>query len=223
MREVLVMLFIHGVGGMLAHLHQRWGKRPNIPYVAKESRWPPYEATLVAWRAEIARIAASNQSLEDQGLTRLAANERIIFSAQVSLYEDRSTRRILTSASMRSRPILWQHRASSGKVVKISLLDRGTLLLTHRRFIFASARRRREFPLDELTHYSSTSSDVALARRGHHGIAYFKGIGAHRIAYQVSPGENDNWDARHFSFNFTGNDLREILHILQTDPLPPPT
>jgi len=219
MREVLSMLFVHGLAAIISQMRGRWGKRPHVPDAQRTSRWPPFEAILAAWRAELARIANGRASLDEPWLARLVANERVIFSAPVLLYEDHSTRRQLTCAHARKRPLIWQYRASSGKMVKISVLDSGTLLLTQRRFIFASARRRREFPLDELTHFSSTSEDVALARRGHHGIAYFKGVGAQRVTYQVKPGETDDWDAMHFSLTFTGNDLRELLHILQTAPL----
>lgn len=171
------------------------------------------EALFKARRAEIVRLASVPRPTTVPGLSR-PLEEHVILSMPVFLYESASRRRLYPPASKAGRKLVWEHRASSGRLITISLVDHGTLRLTNLRFVFAGARRQREFPLDDLTHLSTTWSSIALAACGHHGISYFVGLHASRLRFPVVPEAGDTWQAQGGSFNLMGGDLKEILKIM---------
>ncbi|MDB4910566.1 MAG: hypothetical protein JWO39_1389, partial [Gemmatimonadetes bacterium] len=84
MQDVLPALFMHGIGAILMHLHERWGKRP-----ARQPR-SPMEATLQARHDEIVRLARKSQPTVVPGLIRPAVEDRLVLSMPVFLYESRS-------------------------------------------------------------------------------------------------------------------------------------
>ena len=172
-------------------------------------------ALVKARRAEIVRLARVSKPTIVPGLSHLFDDERLILSMPVFLYESVSRRRLYPPASRAGRKLVWEHRASSGKLITISAVDRGTLRLTSRRFVFAGARRQREFPLDALTHLSATWSSIALAARGRHGISYFTRLNETRLRFPVIPEAGDTWQAQSGSFNLMGTDLKEILDIMR--------
>jgi hypothetical protein len=179
-----------------------------------------FAALIKSRRAEIVRLASAAKPTTVPRLSRPFEVERLILSMPVFLYESDSRRRLYQPASKAGRRLVWEHRASSGKLITISPVDHGTLRLTNRRFVFAGARRQREFPVDELTHLSTTWSSIALAARGCHGISYFTGLSASRLRFPVVPEEGDLWQAQAGSFNLRGADLKEILDIMN-NPSPP--
>jgi hypothetical protein len=167
-----------------------------------------------AKRAELIRLAASNQSTIEPNLAGVPADERLILSLPVSLYEDCSTRRPYIPANRAIRKVVWHPRLSTGRKVTIALVDCGTLHLTSRRVIFSNAARRRDFPLDQLTHCSSTWSGIALATAQRRGVSYFRGIGATTINFCVTP-ERDISAVEH-SWKLHGEDLEYVLYLLRT-------
>lgn len=195
-------------------VHQAWKKLVDLP---KPRRQTPFEALMKARRAEIVRLASVPRPTTVPGLSR-PLEERVILSMPVFLYESASRRRLFPPVSKAGRKLVWEHRASSGRLISISLVDHGTLRLTNLRFIFAGVRRQREFPLDELTHLSSTWSSIALAARGHHGISYFMGLHASRLSFPVEPEAGDTWKTEAGSFPLMGGDLKEILRIVMNYP-----
>jgi len=169
-------------------------------------------------RAEIVRLASVPRPTTVPGLSRLFEDERDILTMPVFLYENASRRRLYPPVSKAGRRLVWEHRASSGRLITISLVDHGTLRLTNVRFVFAGARRQREFPLDDLAHLSTTWSSIALAARGRHGISYFVGLNASRLRFPVVPEAGDTWKAEAGSFQLMGGDLKEILRIIMNYP-----
>src|SRR5450432_2787096 len=191
-----------------------WTKLVDLP---KPRRRRPFEALMKARRAEIVRLASVARPTTVPGLSR-PLEEHVILSMPVFLYESASRRRLYPPASKAGRKLVWEHRASSWRLITISLVDHGTLRLTNLRFVFAGARRQRKFPLDKLTHLSTTWSSIALAARGCHGISYFVGLNALRLSFPVVPEAGDTWKAEAGSFQLMGGDLKEILRIIMNYP-----
>lgn len=191
-------------------VRQLWKRLVDLPTARRRT---PFEALMKARRAEIVRLASVPRPTTVPGLSR-PLEERVILSMPVFLYESASRRRLYPPVSKAGRKLVWEHRASSGRRITISLVDHGTLRLTNLRFVFAGARRQREFPLDELTHLSTTWSSIALAARGHHGISYFTRLNASRLRFPVVPEAGDTWQAEAGSFQLMGGDLKEILKIM---------
>jgi hypothetical protein len=204
-----------------AHLYQIWKKGPGDA----SSPWDRAHDTkgLAQWRAKkdaLRRIAHGCEMPFEPYIVRLPIKDRVILSMPVSLYESRSRKRPVVLRRQADQSLTWDHPAGSGKSVNIALTDRGVLELTEERFIFKSARQRREFPLGELTHFSVTSSRLAIAAHGReYGISYFKGIGEVRLQAHVEPGPGDTWPAEDISFAVHGADISEIVRWLT--PLPP--
>jgi hypothetical protein len=217
MRDVLPVLFAHGIGEILAHLHERWGKRP-----AREPL-SPLEAALQARHDEIVRLARKSQPTVVPGLIRPDVEDRLVLSMPVFLYESRSRRCLFPAANRASRKLVWAHRTNAGKTVSISLVDRGTLELRQRQFIFTSARRKRVFSLDALTHFSATWSSIAIAAPGSRGISYFRGIHETRISFCVRPTPAEMWPTLDCEFNFRGTEIKEIVNLMQSASTPEPT
>ena len=215
MADVLAICVRFAVAGVLGWI---WDNVVGLPKARKKTTF--VEALMKARRAEIVRLARLSTPTIVPGLSHLFEDERLILSMPVFLYESVSGRRLYPPASKLGRKLVWEHRASSGKLIVISPVDRGALRLTNRRFVFAGARRQREFPVDELTHFSTTWSSIALAARGRLGISYFTGLNASRLRFPVIPEAGDLWQAQAGSFNVRGVDLKDILDLMR-DPSPP--
>lgn len=217
MPDVLVIwTAISMVGGF----YLLWSKGP---YVSKGAwRMSPH-AIWRARRAEIIRLAKSNQAVQVPHLSRLPADERFILSIPVFLYESRSRKPPFPAAMRMRRDIVWRHVNRPGAQIIITLVDSGTLMLTHRRIIFTSSRRRREFLLGELTHVSAKPSGIAFAARGRFGVSYFTGIDATTLAFRVTPEGDERWKARDWSGKLSGQDIQAMVNFLQRMPLPYPT
>lgn len=215
------VLSICAEAGVAAAVSWIWQNFVDLPKA--RSRDTFVEALCKARRAEIVRLASVPRPTTVPGLSRLFEEERVILSMPVFLYESASKRRLFPAASKAGRKLVWEHRASSGRLITISLVDHGTLLLTNLRFAFTGARRQREFRIDELTHLSATWSSIALAARGRHGISYFTRLNASRLRFPVIPTAGDTWQAEAGSFNLMGFDLMEILNIMNDPSLPAPS
>ena len=205
------------VASMAGGFYQIWAKGAYVP----RERRVPFAALGRAKRAELLRLAASNQSTIVPNLSRLPADERLILSLPVTLYEDRSTKPLYPLVGHAIRKVVWRPRLSSGRKATISLVDRGTLLLTSRRVIFNSVKRRREFPLDQLTHCSSIRSGIALSTVRRDGVNYFRGIGATTINFDVIPRAGER--AQGYEWKLRGEDVEYVLYLLRTASASPPS
>jgi hypothetical protein len=174
------------------------------------------EAALQARHDEIVRLARRSRPTVVPGLIRTDVEDRLVLSMPVFLYESRSRRCLFPAANRASRQLVWAHRTHAGKTVSISLVDRGTLELRQRQFIFTSARRKRVFSLDALTHFSATWSSIAIAAPGNRGISYFRGIHATRISLCVRPTPEEMWPTLECEFNFRGTEIKEIVNLMQS-------
>ena len=205
---------------MVGGLYQLWAKGPYVPKAPKKT---PLEDLNEARHAEIVRIASAEQSIEPPLSVRIPDDERLVILIPVIFNECVSTKRIRRVARAARRELVWPHANSSGKKLIISPVDAGTLLLTRRRFIFTSARRLREFPLAELTHFSTCRTGVALATRGRNGVAYFTGLENLIIRFPVAPEARQVAPALFMDSVLNGQDVEEILQLLRTTPPPGPT
>lgn len=194
-----------------------WKKLTTLP---KPRTRAPIQGLVDARRAEIVRLANVARPTSVPGLSHLFNDERLILSMPVFLYESDSRRRVYPPANKPGRKLVWEHRASSGRRITISLVDHGTLRLTNRRFAFAGTRRKREFPIDELTHLSTSWSSIALAACGHHGVSYFTGLNASRLELPILREAEAPWAVITGLFGLKGEDLKDIVNILN-NPSPP--
>jgi hypothetical protein len=186
-----------------------WQKMLSVPKAPPE---PSPIAFARAKRAELIRLASSNLATTVPNLSRFPAGERLIVSLPVIRYEHRLNHLVYAPASRERRSIVWYPRMPSERPLTISYVDRGALTLTSRRVIYESAARRQEFPLDELTHVSSTSAGIALgARRGR--ICYFRGIAETTINFAAP---RVGGTPREYSWKLHGEDLEYVLYLLRT-------
>ncbi|MDQ2767669.1 MAG: hypothetical protein M3Y30_10985 [Gemmatimonadota bacterium] len=220
------------VASMAGSLYEIWRKGRHVPRApeaheatktrkAPNAPWPA-GAFLKAKRAEYMRLASTIHYVRVPHLDGHPTGEKLVLSLPVLLYESRENR-LLKGMSLaainRSNDLMRAHPIDSARKKSIVLVDRGTLMLTHRRILFTSQRKLREFPLRELTVFSTTLSSVALAARWRFGISYFRGIDATRLTFRTEPEEGEQWEGREFSFNMTGQDIREIVNILLAAPI----
>jgi hypothetical protein len=205
---------------MLVCFYDIWAKGPFVPRARGEVL---FKAIDDCERAELVRLATGNQSTSVPHLARLPADERLILSMPVFLYESRSSPCLYPAANRAARKLRWPQNASSGKEITISLVDCGTLRLTQRRFIFTSTRRHREFPLAELTHVSTARTSIALASLGRFGISYFRGIGASRMMFPVFVPVEDKIQTHRWSRRLTGKDVKKIISLIQSPSTLPST
>ena len=199
---------------MVAGFYELWAKGPHVP---KAQRKTPLDSFYAARHAEVARIARTG-SMEPPASFRLSDDERLLFFIPVIFNECASTMRRGRVSGVTITELVWPHFTSSGKRLIISPVDAGTLFLTNRRFIFRSAKRRREFPLAELTHVSTCRAGIALATRGRHGIAYFTGLDALIFGIQWALETPGNSPQQCVACALNGQDVEEILQLLRTTP-----
>lgn len=223
-------LFWFYVASMALGFYDIWRKGPYVPRARHSSRAvaapeapkpPPPDALMKAKLAEYMRLASTLEYHRVPHLSRPPSGERLVLSMPVFLYEsseNRLRRNRSVTARHLMRDLVAAHPTGAASRESVVLVDRGTLMVTHRRIVFKSPRRLREFPLNELSFFSTTWSSIALAARWRYGISYFRGIGATRIKFKVE-GEGDSGEARDYSFNITGPDIREIVNILQAAPI----
>lgn len=216
MPDAMVLL---AAASMVGGFYGLWAKGPFVP---KAQRKTLREALNEARRAEIVRIASAEQSIEPPLSVRIPDDERLVFLIPVIFNECVSTKRLRPVARAARRKLVWPHANSSGKKLMISPVDAGTLLLTRRRFIFTSARRLREFPLAELTHFSTCRTGIALATRGRNGVAYFTGLENLRLRVPVASETPQSGPAQFMGSALNGQDVEIILQLLRTTPLPGP-
>lgn len=222
------------VTSMAGGMYQIWRKGRYVPrglaalqatkaFAATKAPWPkPAGAFLAAKRAEYMRLASSLHYVRVPHLSGPPTGERLVLSMPVLLYESRENHlmhRMSLAAINRSKDLVHAHPTGSARRETIVLVDRGTLMVTHRRILFTSPRKLREFPLRELTFFSTGLASVALAARWRFGISYFRGIGATRLGFRTGPEADEQGEGREFSFNMTGEDIREIVKILQAAPI----
>jgi hypothetical protein len=217
MPDAMVLI---AAASMVAGFYELWAKGPYLPKARKKT---PLEELNEVRHALIVRIASAAQSIEPPLSVRIPEDERLVLLIPVILNECVSTKRLRPLARAARRELVWPHSTHSGKKLIISPVDAGTLLLTRRRFIFTSARRRREFPLAELTHFSTCRTGIALATRGRNGVAYFTGLENLRLGVPVAPHPPQVEPARFMESALNGQDLEEILQLLRTTPPPGPT
>jgi hypothetical protein len=213
MPDVMVLM---AAASMLGGFCQLWAKGPYVPKARKKT---PLEEFNEVRHALIVRIASAEQSIEAPLSVRIPDDERLVLLIPVIFNECVSTKRLRPVARPARRELVWPHSASSGKTLIISPVDAGTLLLTHRRFIFTSERRRRDFPLVELTHFSTCRTGIALATRGRSGVAYFTGLENLRLGVPVADSPRVE-PARFMESALNGQDVEEILQLLRTTPPP---
>ena len=221
------------VASMAVSMYEIWRKGRHVPKAlraleaikatnAMKAPWPkPPGAFLRAKRTEYMRLASTLHYVRVPHLTGPPTGERLVLSMPVLLYESRENhpRRTSLSAINQSRELVRAHPTGSPRREMIVLVDRGTLMVTHRRVVFTSPRKLREFPLRELTFFSTSLSSIALAARSRFGISYFRGIDATRLRFRIEPEVDEEGEGREFSFNMTGEDIREIVKILQAAPI----
>ena len=221
------------VASMFGSMYQIWRKGRYVPRalaaleatktVTANVPWPtPAGAFLKAKRAEYMRLASTIHYARVPHLSGPPTGERLVLSMPVLLYESHENhlmKSVSLAAINRSKDLVHAHPTGSVKRENIVLVDRGTLMVTHRRILFTSPRKLREFPLRELTFFSTALSSVALAARWRFGISYFRGIGATRLRFRTEPEGDEKGEGRDFSFNITGEDIREIVKILQAAPI----
>ena len=189
---------------------------PNAPSLGMANAF--YKAR----RAEYMRLASSIHYVRVPHLSRPPTGERLVLSMPVSLYESRENRLMKHMSYVqinRSNDLIHAHPTGSSKRERLVLVDRGTLMVTHRRMLFTSPRRMREFPLGELTFFSTTWSSIALAARWRFGISYFHGLSATRLRFNVEPEGDETWPTIEYAFSITGEDIKEIVRILQAAPI----
>jgi hypothetical protein len=217
------------VASMVGAMYQIWRKGRYVPkaLAATKTRnapnvpWPAC-AFMRAKRVEYMRLASTLHYVRVPHLSGPPTGERLVLSMPVFLYESRENhlmKRMSYVEISRSRDLLHEHPTGSAKREAIVLVDRGTLMVTHRRILFTSPRKLREFPLRELTFFSTALSSVALAARWRFGISYFRGIGATRLRFRTEPEGDEEGEGQDFSFNITGEDIKEIVKILQAAPI----
>lgn len=214
---VLQYLMVYGSVGLITHFCTRWAGVPNALNLKSLGDPPRRSFEEAFWQArhdEVVRLAHACEPTTVPGLVRPDVEDRAIVSMPVYLYERRPARWIFRGMRVTYGTRTQTRHASSGKRVTLSPVDHGTLELTRRRFVFTSSRRRREFLLDELTHFTATKGGIALAARGDGAVSYFKGIAATTICFDVVPGPSDGWPPVHFSFDFTGYEIKEIVRLL---------
>lgn len=202
------------VASMAAGMYEIWRKGRHVPRRAWRMS---FHAIWRAKRAEIIRLAKSNQAVQVPGLSRVPEGERLMLAIPVFLYESRPMRSPYPIGMRLRREILWRHVNRAGAQV-ITMVDSGTLTVTHQRIIFTSSRRRREFPLGEVTHISAKTSAIALARRGVRGASYFTGIDATKLSFRVEPEGDEMWPARYSSASLSGQDIQAMVKFLQLMP-----
>jgi hypothetical protein len=214
---VLQYLILYGTGGLIGHFCRRWAGVPNASNL-KSLADPPHRSFEEAfWQArhdEIVRLAQAHEPTTVPGLLSPDVEDRAIVSMPVYLYESRPARWLFPNVRVTYGTHSRARHTSSEKKVTISPVDHGMLELTRRRLIFSSSRRQREFLLDELTHFTATTSGIALAARGDGAISYFKGISATSINFDVVPGVMDRWPLVRCTFDLTGYELKEIVRLL---------
>lgn len=205
---------IGAAASMVGGFSQLWAKGPFTP---KGQRKTPLDTLVEARRAELARIATTG-SIDPPTFIRLADGERLIFFLPIIFNECASTVRRRAVSGVTSRGLIWPFLGGAGKRVFILPVDAGTLFLTNRRFIFKGAKRRRDFPLADLTHVSTCRTGVALATLGRYGIAYFTGLDALIFGIQCTPDTQGSTPRPCVACALTGQDLEVILQLLGTTP-----
>lgn len=184
-------------------------------YMPKNSAWTLWKATWRARRAELFRMTTTYQATWATALVCPPHGERLILAASVLLNEQRPTRRLFPSTYSLKSKRAWRPRDRTQAPVVITPVDRGTLALTNKRFIYESTRKHREYPIHDLTHVSTATGGVALAVRGHRGIAYYTGLDALRIHFCVAPGNEDRWKAQLIDSPLNGDDLEHMVRLLK--------
>lgn len=214
---VLQYLIVYGTGGLIGLVCRRLAGVPIASSLQSLGDRPRRSFREAFWQArhdEVVRLAQSHEPTTVPGLIRADVEDRAIVSMPVYLYERRPARWLFPNTRVTYGTCSRARRTSSEKKAVISPVDHGTLELTRRRFVFSSARREREFLLDELIHFTATTSSIALAARGDGAISHFKGISATSINFDVVPGVMDRWPTVHCTFDFTGYELKEIVRLL---------
>jgi hypothetical protein len=204
--------------GASTELHQHERASAVQEARSRESRW------LATWKAKhtaMRRIALGDYGPLEPGVIRLPVEDLVIVSMPVLLYESSSKSRHAIFRRRAAQLVTWNQPTDSGKTIRVAFRDRGILELTKERFIFKSAKQRREFPLGELTHFSATSTRLAIAARGRYGVSYFTGVESAEIRARIEPDAEDTWPAETISFNVQGQDISEIVEWLMPQPSPP--
>lgn len=204
---------------MVAGFYDIWAKGVYIP---RNSARTLRLATSRARYAELTRLACTYSATRGAGTLPLLHGERLIFTAPAVLHELRSTHRRLIHPGKKSRDIVWPHSGGARRAPVISPVDRGTLMLTNERFVYAGARKHREFPVGELTYVSGAREAIALGRRGRYGVSYFTGLDAVRISFYVMPGPEDRWKPQRVECPLTGGELVHVVGLLKRASATPP-
>lgn len=230
MREVLETLVALGVGGILVHLHDHLGGVPpgsNGLYASLGDNAVLAPGASIRMETEacrreaLAQLARRRCTSEVPESVHLADEERLIFSVPAVLYELYPTRRLMSRASSAKSRVLWPARPESGVRTLLSAVDAGSLLLTDHRFIFASGRRKREFQLRKLTHFSTIRIGVALAALGQIGVSFFTGINEQSIKVEWPVKNRSDCMPSYAMRAMTGEDLEYLVQLLQSAPTPP--
>jgi len=176
----------------------------------------PVAVTMEKYRHEaVARLAIARCASAVPESVHFALEERLILSVPVILYEHHPTRRLFSRANRSTRRMVWRPDNHSGTPVRVSSVDGGVLLLTNRRFIFVSLRRQREYPLEQLAHFSTTLVGVALATAGRFGVDFFTGLNAQNLRVDLPESVMRTKEPCHMTFRFSGKDLEYLVHLLR--------
>ena len=168
---VSMSLILYDIWKKGRYVPKRRHSRDEVAAPAVRSPRPP-DAFMRARRAEHMRLASTLHYDRVPHLSRPPSGERLVLSMPVFLYEsseNRLTRNLTLTARYLAADLVAAHPTGSGRPQSVVLMDRGTLMVTHRRILFTSPRRLREFPLDELSFFSTTRSSIALAARWRFG------------------------------------------------------
>jgi hypothetical protein len=214
--QYFILIVIGSVAGHLLGLFQPVRGTSHLQSLRDLPVLTSAERDFLARHQRIVQLSRTPEPTRVPGLVRTELEHRPILSMRVTFYERWPTRRLFPARSKANTKRVWPNDLNTGKDIVICPVDYGELHLTRRAFVFASARRYREFPFDELTHLSSTNRSLAVATRRGRAMSYFEGV--HTATVQTDTFRDDAKPRPKLQapLNFTGLDIQELVQLLKS-------